>query len=73
MTDGKFSSISRRKFDETAIGAATDSEESLVRLAVRAPVPSCYYFHIDLKKEKKKNILLSLLKFSEKSHVKRFC
>lgn len=55
VMDGKFSSISRRKFYETAIGAATDSEESLVR---RAPLPSCYYFHIDLKRE---NISVKIL------------
>lgn len=45
--DGQFSSIARRKFDETANGAATGTEKFLLE-AVRAPEPSWYYFHIDL-------------------------
>lgn len=51
--DGQFSSIARRKFDETANGAATGTEKFLLE-AVRAPEPSWYYFHIDLKVDKRK-------------------
>lgn len=48
MMDEQFSSIARRKLDETATGAATGTEKFLSK-AVRAPEPSWYYFHIDLK------------------------
>jgi hypothetical protein len=40
MMDGQFSSIARRKFDETANGAATGTEKLFLLKAVRAPEPS---------------------------------